>query len=515
MCRKCSGDDASTGRREEQVDQVLVDLAAPDQRDLAAPGDGDHDLEDVHGDLPEDLHLTDVGNAERLLDAYGEDFRYVAAWGAWLVWDGRRWKRDVRGEIYEAAKAVAKTLWAQVSGTPATPATPATCPCRRHRKARVAWATKSETAAHIEAMVKLARTAPEVVMDTDELDADPWLFNVANGTVDLRTGQLRPHRHRDLITKLSPVVYDTSATCPTWDAFLEQVLPDPEVCSFVQEAIGYSLTGTVSEHLLFFNHGAGANGKTTFDQAMLALFGEYGRQADPDLLLAVREAHPTGVADLLGARLVVSTEIDDGRRLAEATVKRLTGGDRLKARFMHRDFFEFEPSHALWLAANHRPVVRGTDHAIWRRLRLIPFNVTIHAEDQDHDLGDKLRKELPGILNWALEGCQRWQRSGISTPTAVMVATDEYRSEMDVLGNFLTECCVVLDDSYVASADLYRNYVAWCEANGERPASQRKVGLALSERGFERRQAGHERRWHWHGVGLLANPRTDATLVPA
>lgn len=476
----------------------------PGDGDRQQPGDGD-DLGDDHGDDPKGPRLTDVGNAERLVAAYGEDFRYVAAWGSWLVWDGRRWKRDTHGEIVEAAKAVAATLWAEVPGS---------CPCRRHRRALVAWATKSESANHIDAMVRLARTDFEMVVDTDQLDADPWLFNVANGTVDLRTRQLRPHRPDDLITKVAPVVYDPSATCPTWDIFLEQVLPDPEVRAFVQEAVGYSLTGTVTEHLLFFAHGGGANGKTTMLQTLLALFGEYGRQADPDLLLASREAHPTGVADLLGARLVVSTEIDDGRRLAEATVKRLTGGDRLKARYMRMDFFEFEPSHTLFLAANHRPVVRGTDAAIWRRLRLIPFNVTIAPEDQDHDLVDKLRKELSGILNWAIEGCRRWQRQGMSTPTAVMVATDEYRSEMDVLGNFLTECCVVLDDSYVASADLYRNYVAWCEANGERPASQRKIGLALSERGFERRQAGPERRWHWFGVGLL-NARTDPTLVSA
>ncbi|MGI9079735.1 MAG: DNA primase family protein [Acidimicrobiales bacterium] len=489
---------ADVGDLKASVGSVGWDKALEDGAARAALKDGD-------GAHPVDPgHLTDVGNSERLIARYGDDFRYVASWAAWLVWDGKRWKRDAKGEVYEAAKAVAANLWIQVATE--------TDPDRRKALAR--WASQSEGANRIEAMIKLARTAPEIVVDTDELDADPWLFNVVNGTVDLRGGPVRPHRREDLITKLAPVAYRASrGECPTWLAFLERVLPDPEVRDFLQEAVGYSLTGTVTEHLLFFAYGTGANGKTTLLQTLLGLFGEHGRQADPDLLLAAREAHPTGVADLLGARLVVSTEIDEGRRLAEATVKRLSGGDRLKARYMRQDFFEFEPTHTLFLAANHRPIVRGTDAAIWRRLRLIPFNVSIDPADQDHELVDKLRKELTGILSWALEGCRRWQAQGMSTPTAVMVATDEYRTEMDVLGNFLAECCVVLTDSFVASADLYRAYVSWCEANGERPASQRKVGLTLTERGFERRQAGHERRWHWFGLGLLANVRTDPTLV--
>ncbi len=479
------------------------DLGDSHEHDL-----GDSELEDhqeprdVGGALA-DHHLTDVGNAERFVLAHGRDYRYVAAWGRWLAWDGRRWRPDVKGKVYEAAKAVAADLWADVANE--TDAD--------RRKALARWAGQSEGANRIEAMVKLARTTPRIAVDTDELDADPWLFNVANGTIDLRTGFLRAHRRENLITKLTAIGYDAEATCPKWGAFLDCVLPDAAVRAFLQEGLGYSLVGVVTEALLFFAHGGGANGKTVLLETMLGLFGEYGRQADPDLLLAARETHPTGVADLLGARLVTSTEIDDGRRLAEATVKRLTGGDRLKARFMRMDFFEFTPTHTLWLAANHRPVVRGTDNAIWRRLRLIPFNVTIAPEDQDHELVDKLRTELPGILNWAIDGCRRWQHQGISRPTAVMVATSEYRSEMDILGNFLTECCVTLPDSYVAAADLYRSYVSWCEANGERAASQRKVGLTLTERGFDRRQAGHERRWHWFGLGLLANLRTDATQV--
>ena len=439
-----------------------------------------------------DLHFTDVGNANRLIRSHGCRFRYVHAWGSWLAWDGRRWKRDTKGEVVEAAKDVARALWAEVPGAG-----------EDVRKALVRWAGQSESANRIEAMVKLARSSPGVAVEPAELDADPWLLNVANGTIDLRTGGLRDHRPEEMLTKLAPVTYRPGAPCPTWLAFIERVLPDPEVRAFLQEVVGYALAAICTEHVLVFGYGVGANGKTTMLQTLLAVFGDYGRQAEPDLLMARREAHPTGMADLMGARLVVSTEVDEGRRLAEATVKQLTGADRLKARFMRQDFFEFEPSHTLFLAANHRPVVTGTDHAIWRRLRLLPFTVTIAPEDQDHYLVDKLRAEMPGILAWAVEGCLRWQKSGLSMPEAVMVATEDYRAEMDVLGAFLDECCVVSEVAYVSSADLYRSYEDWCQANGERALSLRRLGPALVERGFERRKHGAGRRWHWFGFGLL------------
>lgn len=472
------------------------------------------------GDDVDELHFTDVGNAKRLILAHGARFRYVAAWGAWHVYDGRRWKRDSKGEIVEAAKDVARSLWAEVAAAAGTVDKAADAGmsevaeiASRTRKALAAWASKSESANRIDAMVKLARTSPEVAVEPADLDPDPWLFNVANGTIDLRTGRLRAHRPQDMITKLSPVVYRPGAPCPEWVAFLERVIPDPEVRLFLQEVVGYAMVAVITEHILVFGYGVGANGKTTMLQALLTMSGDYGRQAEPDLLMARREAHPTGMADLMGARLVVSTEVDEGRRLAEATVKQLTGADRIKARFMRQDFFEFEPTHTLFLAANHRPVVRGTDHAIWRRLRLLPFTVTIPPEDQDHHLVDKLRAEMPGILAWAVEGCLRWQKSGLSMPKAVMAATEDYRVDMDVLGAYLDECCVVSEVAYVSSENLYRSYVEWCDANGEHALSQRRLGPALVERGFERRKHGAQRRWHWFGVGLLEpmNP-TDPQL---
>jgi putative DNA primase/helicase len=457
----------------------------------------ERDLAEVVGEeegSPEsgDQRFTDVGNARRLVLAHGHRFRYVNAWAQWLVWDGRRFRRDAKGEVVEAAKAVAGSLWARVPGADDV-----------DRKALARWAAQSESAQRIEAMIKLARTEPGIAVEPDELDAHPWLLNVANGTVDLRTGELRPHRRQDLLTKLAPVDHDPGATCPTWTAFLARIMPDDDVRAFLQEVVGYALTGVTTEQILVFCFGQGANGKSTLTETLQAMVGDYGRQAEPGLLLARQDVHPTGVADLQGARLVVATEVEEGRRLGEATVKQLTGGDRIKARYMRADFFEFTPTHKLFLHGNHRPIVRGTDHAIWRRLRLIPFTVTIPREEQDKHLVSRLTHELPGILMWALQGCLRWQQHGLSQPAAVLAATSDYRSEMDVLGAFLEECCVVADRAYVSSANLYRAYQSWLDDNGERSVSQRSLGVALTERGFDRRKHGPDRRWHWFGIGLL------------
>lgn len=452
-------------------------------------------------DAPSKYKLTDVGNAARLVDAHGHDFRYVAGWGTWLVWDGRRWKRDGTGKVVEAAKAVARDLWREVASESDA----------AKRKELARWAGQSEGANRIDAgapgpfRARSGRRARGARLAS-------LAVQVANGTLDLSfpKGGLRPHRREDLLTKLAPVVHDVEerASCPTWLRFLEQILPDQGVRTFVQDAVGYALVGVTTEHVLFFPYGTGANGKTTWAQTMLALFADYGRQAEPDLLLANREAHPTGVADLAGARFVVSTEIDDGRRLAEATVKRLTGGDRLKARFMRQDFFEFEPTHTLFLVANHRPIVRGTDHAIWRRLRLIPFTVTIPPEEQDHTSGRSSRASCRGSScglssgaggGRCLVSARRRQSCSQRTPT-VPRWTSSGRSSRRTRSSWRGRTSLPRTCTGPIKTGPRRMARAW--------ASQRRFGAALSERGFERRQYGAERRWHWFGLGLL-NPRTE------
>lgn len=449
--------------------------------------------------------FTDAGNARRLVAYNRHRFRWLASTGRWLVWDGRRWAVDERGAIMQAAKDVVRKLLAEVSEMPGGDA----------RKAKTRWAMQSESAARLEAMVRLARDEPGMPITADELDADPWILNVANGIVDLRTGELGPHQPERLCTRLTDVAYDPAAieTAATWMGFLEQVLPDPEVREFVARAAGYSLTGSVAEQILIICYGNGANGKTVLLETLRRVFGDYADQAESDLLLDRHEPHPAGVAKLRGRRYVIASETDDGRRLAEAVVKRLTGGDRITARVMYGDFFEFDPTHTLWMATNHRPDVRGVDHGLWRRLRVIPFEITIPEESQDRHLLDKLADEAPGILAWAVAGALRWQRDGLTTPTAVTFAVADYRASVDLVGEFLNDECILGDvEGPTPAGELYDAYARWAKAAGELPTTQTKFGQALTGRGFDRVKFGSKRRWHWLGV-RLDEPTTAQTAL--
>ena len=418
---------------------------------------------------------TESGNAERLVDQFGQDLRFCYAWKSWLYWDGRRWKRDTSGMVRRFAKIVMRSIYVE-AGRAKTDTI---------RKAIAEWAKKTETAAARAAMVRLAEAEVGIPVETDAMDVDPFLFNVLNGTVDLRTGRLRPHSRDDLITKLAPVTYDAGASAPAFLAFLERVLPDPEVRAFVQRAVGYSLTASRAAQCLFFLYGGGANGKSTLLTLLGIMLGNYARHAAPELLTYKKsDRHPTELADLFGARLVTSVEVDEGKRLAETLVKQMTGGDPMKGRFMGQDFFEWLPTHKLWLAANHQPQIRGTDYAIWRRIHLIPFTVTIPESERDEDLPAKLEAELPGILNWSIAGCLDWKRNGLGVPQAVKDATNTYRAEQDILGDFLAEKCMKDPQATVLSQTLYAIYAAWCEAGKETALNKNAFGRALTERGF-------------------------------
>ena len=443
-----------------------------------------------------DLHETDLGNAMRLVRRHGEDLRYCFPQSRWYVWDAQRWVRDDTGEVHRRAKQTVKTIYQEAAAAEGD----GSGALARH-------ALRSEAEARIAAMMALARSETGIPIRPQDMDRDPWLLNVKNGTVDLRTGEWREHRSGDLITKLAPVAYDVNATCPRWLSFLDRIMEgNADVIDFLKRAIGYSLTGDVSEQSLFFPHGTGANGKTTLLDTMLTLLGDYGKQAAPGLLTTKwGERHPTEIADLAGARFVASTEVDEGRRLAEALMKWLTGGDRVKARHMRQDFFEFTPTHKLWLAANHKPVVIGSDHAIWRRIKLIPFNVVIPDREQDRALPGKLRKELPGILNWALAGCLHWQKDGLNPPAEVQAATDAYRVEQDIIAAFIEDVCTLGDEEKITAKSLYTAFKGWCQDNGEEPMSQKKLGTRLGERGLSATRTDRD-RW-WQGIGLMTHPR--------
>lgn len=469
-------------------------LVAGGEGDPPAPGTPDEGGGRRSPDSDE--HFTDLGNANRMVALHGTQLRFVDLWGKWLVWDGTRWCRDETAEIYRRARSTVDRLFRQAANEGGV-----------DRKAATTWAMKSEGARGLEAMVRLAQSDKQVAAHASVFDADPWALNVMNGTLDLRSGHVRPHNPDDNITKLAPVVYDPEAVCPTWLEFLESVFAgDGEVIDFVQRAVGYSLSGSVREQVLFFLFGAGSNGKSTFLGTLQAVLGgDFACQTAPDLLVSrYGDQHPTSLAALVGKRMAVTVEVQEGRYMDESLVKQLTGGDPITARFMRQDFFTFAPTHKLWLAANHKPLVRGTDYAIWRRIRLVPFGVTFAAEDRDPDLQEKLLAEAPGILAWAVEGCKRWLRHGLSSPRAVVEATAEYRDDMDILGQFLSERCEVSEQLEAAAADLYAVYKSWCDETGEKVQSQHWLGRRLTEKGFERFKGGRRNAYSWRGLATLA-----------
>jgi putative DNA primase/helicase len=442
------------------------------------------------------FNLTDLGNAERFVRDHGANVRYCHHWRRWLVWDGRRWAPDETGEVVRLMKSTVRGIYAEAaSGAD-----------KAERKAIADHAKRSESRERIVAALALAQSEPGIPVLPAELDSDPWAFNVANGTLDLRTGKLQDHRREDLLTKIAPVEYDPVAKAPLFEAFLREILPSEAVRSFVQRAAGYALNGTTREHVLPVFYGTGMNGKTTLLLALREMFGDYGLQAADDLLMAKRDAHPTERADLFGKRFVANVETEQDRRLSEAMVKHLTGGDPIRARRMREDLWEFKPTHMLVLATNHKPVIRGTDDAIWRRVKLVPFEVTIPEERQDKALPEKLLSELPGVLTWAVQGHAAWVHDGLGEPVEVRSATAGYRAEMDVLAAFFEDRCVIHKDAEAPASLLYQTYRAWCEEAGEKPETQRSFGTRLRERDlgdFRYTGGPYKDRKGWRGIGLV------------
>jgi len=424
-----------------------------------------------------EIHQTELGNAERLLLVYGSVIRYCYPRRSWYIWDGTRWKQDDTGHIFWLAKQTIRMMYLSAGSNESG-----------IDKGAARHAIRSETSHGLEAMVELARSEEGVPIIPLELDADPWQLNVQNGCLDLRAGELGKHEKGSLITKLAPVDYDASAQCPGWLSFLDRILGgNAELIAFLQRAVGYTLTGDTSEHALFFLYGTGANGKTTFLRTIQAIMGDYACQADPDLLLNTgNPQHPTNIARLEKSRLTICMEVEAGRSMRTSTMKQLTGGDKRTARRMREDFHEYQPTDKIWLGANNKPRIRGQELAIWRRMKLIPFTVTIPEQEQDKHLVEKLTEEASGILNWALEGCQAWQVQGaLNEPGDVKTATADYKSESDPLRDFLDDCCIVDPDSKDTSARLYNSYTRWAEKEGlkkRETLSHNMVSRRLAER---------------------------------
>ena len=450
------------------------------------------------GSPPERFHLTEMGNAERFIAQHGESVRYCKPWEKWLVYTGIRWERDEIMLVNRLAKETVRSIYREA----------ANAETEEGRKALAKHAAKSESAAAIKAMLELARH--EVPVLPDELDAHSHLINALNGTVDLKSGELRKPRREDLLTKLAGAEYHPGAEAPTWEAFLERALPSAELRGFVHRASGYSATGDTSEQCILINHGAGANGKSTFQETLASALGDYATRTPTDMLMARRfNGVPNDVARLKGARFVAASETEEGRRLDEARIKDLTGQDTVSARYMRGEWFDFKPTHKLWLSTNHKPEIRGTDNAIWRRIRLISWGVTIPPAEQDRKLPEKLRTELNGVLAWAVAGCLHWQREGLRAPEEVRRATGEYRAEMDVLAAFLREECAAVEGESTAATVLYEAYREWCGETGERPEKQRKFGERLKERGYEKQRitsGTNKGKYEYLDIALIRGP---------
>jgi len=453
----------------------------------------DEDLADIAGYYDQEPeHRTDLGNAKRLVQRHGQDFRYSTQIG-WLVWNGTNWSQDDSGQMDRWAKDTVRQMYEEASSYAD----------ENLRKAIAEHALRSEARSKIEAMIALAKSEPTIPVSQDELDIDPWLLNVANGTLNLKAAELRLHARQDLITRIVRLPYDDTAECPTWTSFLDRIMDgDSEMIEFIQKAVGYSLTGSTKEQCFFILYGVGSNGKSTFLNTISAILGVYACQTRTETLMTKRgDSIPNDVARLAGARFVTAIETEGGRRLAEGLVKQLTGGDKMTARFLHHEFFEFQPTFKLWLACNHKPRIAGTDYAIWRRIRLIPFQAIITENERDLDFAEKLKDEYPGILAWAVDGCLKWLATGLTSPEDVKCATQAYRNESDVVAAFIDECCAIGADCNVPKGALYETYVEWAKKSGEQTVSKKELGNKLAEKGFVETRTKKERLWT--GIGIL------------
>lgn len=421
--------------------------------------------------------FTEAGAAERFTRLHGDDVRFDHHRHRWLLWDGQRWVPDADGAITRLALNFVRQWQAEAAHAEASLET---------REAISRFTYKLERSGALHNVLTLARDFKPIADDGKGWDRDPWALGVQNGVVDLRTGELRPGEPADRITMTAGVPFDPDAAAPRWERFVAEVLVDPDVVGFIRRAIGYSLTGITTEQILVLLHGTGANGKGTLTNTVKRVVGDYGwNMPFATIELRDRSSIPNDLAALMSRRFVTASETNDGTRLNESRVKALTGCDPVTARFLHGEFFTFEPCAKYWLSVNHKPVVRDDSFGFWRRLRLVPFTQTFPV---NHELGLELATELPGILAWCVRGCLEWQRIGLQPPAAVVQATRDYETDSDVIGGFITDACELAPMAEVRATDLFEHYKRWANAQGlsdrERLTST-TFGRKMSER-FEK-----------------------------
>lgn len=437
---------------------------------------------------------TDLGNAQRFVKLKEHTVRHTSQAG-WFRWDGRYWSHDHRGLIVEDATHVVDELYAEAAETVDAD----------ERDRRLRWAKKSESAGRIDAMLRLARGLPPIAGDVLDFNPDPWLLNVQNGVLDLRTGDLLPHDPSLMISRISEVTYDPDARDPRWERYLKSVTNgDDELIAYLRRAAGYTLTADTSEEVFFIIYGPQASGKSTFIDALMTILGDMAMLTQADTLMHQRgnQAPKEELAAMLDKRMVATIEIPDGGRFAEGLVKQMTGGDKIAARHLYKDRFEFQPVFKLWIATNHAP--RAYDDAIWRRIKRVPFPVTVPVGERDPRLKAELkvaRTELARtVMAWAVRGCLEWQAEGLGTCAAVEADTAEYEVEQDKFGRFMDEEFILDPTATTTGRDIYERYTGWCALEGERPMTATAFSIKLRDRGFQK--ISGVRPISWAGIAL-------------
>lgn len=439
-------------------------------------------------------HRSDTGNAECLAHLTGDDLRFCHTREKWLIWDGSHWAIDEDGAAQRAMIAVVRARFRACSSIPDPD----------HRKKAVVWCIGCENNGKIESSMKVAQSLDIFTTKIDRYDRDPLVAAAIGATLDLRAVVHRAMRRDDFITMRLGAAYDPDAACPRWIQFLDEVFAsNADLIAYIQRAVGYSLTGDTREQKMFLLYGGGSNGKSVFLEVLTDLLGDYAANASFETFDANRRSESTNdLAALRGKRIVTVIETEDGRRLAEARVKSVTGQDQITCRFLYGEYFSYRPTFKIWLAMNHLPSIRGTDKGIWRRIQLIPFTQDFSGRE-DKTLHETLRAELDGILQWALEGLRQWWQRGLDTPAIVTQATAKYRAESDQTGRWITDSLVQVSNVSITVAQAYQSYKAWCEANGETSMSQSKLGRVLTEKGIDQSIIRNQRTWI--GIGLRAD----------
>ena len=457
-----------------------------------------HGLSD---DITSYLHFfTQQHNAESFVQDHGNDVRFCPDTGKWYGWNGKRWLQDPGGEIMVRAKHTIKNLGVLMAqsdiGT---------------TEDWIKHIQRSLRLPELRAMITLAQSEPGIPITMEAFDTNSFLVNCNNGTLDLRQGNLRDHKRDDFCTKMLPVDFDPHAPYPEWGRFLTKITDGNDaLMAYLQRVAGYALTGDTREQCLFFLYGSGANGKSVFLETLMTLLGDYARQAAFTTFTASKHGDHrprNDIARLHGARFVSAVEMAEGKRFDEVVIKQLTGQDMITCRYLYSEHFQFKPQFKIFLAANHKPIIRGADSGIWRRIRLIPFTVRIPTSQQDKTLSATLRRELPGILAWAVQGCLAWQENGLDEPADVVSATERYRQEMDPLSDFIGACCIEGRTCQTPFRQLYDAYVQFSREQDDAVINEKQFTTRLSERGYESARISFNSKQvrGWRGIALQAD----------